>query len=348
MGQNSVRSASNDGNGQRPAVANGAGKQEAVQAKGATKTVVAFDDTFKMGIVYIYGLNRQYVELKARLYAKARLDVSTANGMCSMGAAHPSLRCANMTVVWVNSETRKLTECLPTFIHEITHLAQDIHEAAGIQDKSGELMALIEQRESERVLSEIYGMGCGGPVSRRDIDRIRKRIGKFTADACRGRKDGASGERMRTVVHYDDTFRILVVHAYGTSSDYAGLLKLLFVNSDWNKSEVASDGCIGDGTPAVGGMDVCLNWINSGRIALQDSIPEFVHQFTHLAKSIIELRKINDRSGEIQAYIEGRESERVLSGLLGMKEAGRDSGKIVNRIWKRIGNSVSADNGKGE
>jgi hypothetical protein len=66
-------------------------------------------------------------------------------------------------VVWINNKY-KLEKTIPTCMHEITHIAQNIISYTCIDDKSGELEAYIVARECNRVLNKLYNIYKSKPT----------------------------------------------------------------------------------------------------------------------------------------------------------------------------------------
>jgi hypothetical protein len=72
----------------------------------------------------------------------------------------------------MNNDT-PLIDTLPTCIHEIVHMSQDILDVAGVKDSSGEVQAYIVERESARIMKEMYGIAI---TSRLPVKQVRKLV----------------------------------------------------------------------------------------------------------------------------------------------------------------------------
>ena len=137
------------------------------------KLVLGFDNTFNVPIVYAYSNFESYQALYASLFGSDNLP-DPAKGYCTTGRGRGKISDYNVVLVWVNNMI-KLELTLPIMIHEIVHLATSILDMAGVEDKSGEAMAYIAERETRRVLSELYHL----PVEKEPTNRVTEVIKEF-------------------------------------------------------------------------------------------------------------------------------------------------------------------------
>ena len=109
--------------------------------------LVAFDDTFRVCLVYLYGTFDEFNDMRLRLFGYAK-ELPPAHGYTSHDTVL-DLKTQGV-VVGVNSIEPK-DGCIACLVHELSHLADFISEATGTDDKSGEERAYIMQREMLRV-----------------------------------------------------------------------------------------------------------------------------------------------------------------------------------------------------
>lgn len=122
------------------------------------KMVVCKDSTFGTVIIYLYSDIDRFNEVRQKIFNSPE-NVGPARGYCSFGSVDGNAIC----VVWLNNKY-KLEKTIPTCMHEITHIAQDIIAHTCIDDKSGELEAYIVARECNRVLNKLYNIYKSKPT----------------------------------------------------------------------------------------------------------------------------------------------------------------------------------------
>ena len=130
-------------------------EQSAKGKSAETKIAYGYDSTFGMPFVYAYGDFEAYHSLAKALFSNPNPSECPARGYAAMGAGKGDVgHC--VCIIWVNNEP-PLKESLPTFVHEIVHLSQDIMAQAGADDRNGELQAYMVEREFMRVMREFFG-----------------------------------------------------------------------------------------------------------------------------------------------------------------------------------------------
>lgn len=122
------------------------------------KMVVCKDSTFGTVIIYLYSDIDRFNEVRRKVFNSSE-DVGPARGYCSYGSIDGNSTC----VVWINNKY-KLEKTIPTCMHEITHVAQNIISHTCIDDKSGEVEAYIIARECNRVLNKLYNIYKSKPT----------------------------------------------------------------------------------------------------------------------------------------------------------------------------------------
>lgn len=141
------------------------------------KVHVGYDDTFRVAIVYAYGTFDDYKTLRKALYEEKGHGERPAKGLCSFGQAVKEIGHA-LSFVWVSNE-EPLKDTLPTFVHEIVHMSQDIIKHVQVEDESGEVQAYMIERELAVVMKEMLGMD----VPDCDVaEKVRKVIDQIGPD----------------------------------------------------------------------------------------------------------------------------------------------------------------------
>ena len=132
-------------------------KAESGKADETPKVIWGKDPLFGAAVVYAYGSFETFKRLKDSLFDHPDEEAFSASGMCAFGLGVKSIG-TMLCLVWANSELHKLENSLPVFMHEIVHLSQDILDWAGVKDSHGEAQAYLVERESERLMREMYNM----------------------------------------------------------------------------------------------------------------------------------------------------------------------------------------------
>lgn len=132
-------------------------KTESGKADETPKVIWGKDPLFGAAVVYAYGSFETFKRLKNSLFDHPEEESFSASGLCAFGLGVESIG-TMLCLVWANSELHKLENSLPVFMHEIVHLSQDILDWAGVKDSHGEAQAYLVERESERLMREMYNM----------------------------------------------------------------------------------------------------------------------------------------------------------------------------------------------
>lgn len=131
---------------------------------------VVADDTFGTALVYAYGTFKEYNDLRCALFDDVD-KAPQAYGYCRHGVIK-SIPCPCI-LVWTNSKMPK-DQVIPTLMHEISHAVDFILEDAGMDDRSGEARAYLMQRESKRVLQNMFGIKSHDTVTEKQIMEVLK------------------------------------------------------------------------------------------------------------------------------------------------------------------------------
>lgn len=175
---------------------------------------------------------------------------------------------------------------------------------------------------------------------RPDADRI---ILKALKEAPAPQGGDAAGQKV--LYWYDETFSVGIVYAYGPLSLYRDLVARLYPeemrDEDHEKTwkETAKGYCTfgpcrnpdsapGEDLPPV--ASVGLIWLNNCS-PLLETLPVCVHEITHLTQDVLHLARVEDSSGEVQAYMAEREFAKVMEQLYGMKVP-RNVKKILEEL----------------
>ena len=129
--------------------------------------LIAFDDTFRVCLVYLYGTFDEFNDMRLRLFGYAK-ELPQAHGYTSHDTVL-DLKTQGV-IVWVNSIEPK-NGCIACLVHELSHLADFISEATGTDDKSGEEKAYVMQREILRV-ADMFGIHVNKENTLGEIRRI--------------------------------------------------------------------------------------------------------------------------------------------------------------------------------
>ena len=121
--------------------------------------LIAYDPMYKATLVYAYGPFSLYQGLSSRLFERKEKSIGPATALCTFGGLKQQFGEGAAGLVWVNNDV-PLKMTIASFIHEITHLSQDILRHADVEDSHGEAQAYFVEHESARVLKEFFGMEC--------------------------------------------------------------------------------------------------------------------------------------------------------------------------------------------
>ena len=206
--------------------------------------------------------------------------------------------------------------------------------------------------ETQRRKTSKTSKSLSKPVASRggkpDADRIiLKALKEAPATKCGNTAD------QKVLYWYDETFSVGIVYAYGPLSLYRDLVARLYPeemrDTDREKTwkETAKGYCTfgpcrnpnaipGEESEPV--ASVGLIWLNND-IPLLETLPVCVHEITHLTQDVLHLARVEDSSGEVQAYMAEREFAKVMEQLYGMK---------VPRNVKKILEELLCSNYKGD
>ena len=121
--------------------------------------LIAYDPMYKATLVYAYGPFSLYQGLSSGLFERKEKSIGPATALCTFGGLKTQFGEGAAGLVWVNNDV-PLKTTIASFIHEITHLSQDILRHADVEDSHGEAQAYFVEHESARVLKEFFGMEC--------------------------------------------------------------------------------------------------------------------------------------------------------------------------------------------
>lgn len=121
--------------------------------------LIAYDPMYKATLVYAYGPFSLYQGLSSGLFERKEKSIGPATALCTFGGLKDQFGEGAAGLVWVNNDV-PLKTTIASFIHEITHLSQDILRHADVEDSYGEAQAYFVEHESARVLKEFFGMEC--------------------------------------------------------------------------------------------------------------------------------------------------------------------------------------------
>ena len=125
----------------------------------------------------------------------------------------------------------------------------------------------------------------------------------------------AMSSRGDLIVATDEMFGVGLVYSYGTFAEYNVLREKLF--GDTTKICNAHGYC-SNGLMKLLQCPGILVWINS-IIPRDQSFPYLIHEISHLADFILENAKADDKTGEVRAYIIGREVARIFPTMFNLK-----------------------------
>jgi len=123
--------------------------------------LVWVDGTFEVGIIFVYCSFQEYKKIYNLIFRGKDTPQSEANGYTTFGT---SVNMGVVALVWINNRDEKSTT-IPTMVHEMSHVADDIVDHVGIVDKSGEARAYILTSHARKILEKFYGIGCQRSVS---------------------------------------------------------------------------------------------------------------------------------------------------------------------------------------
>ena len=167
-------------------------------SSSSMKVHVGYDDTFRVAIVYAYGTFEDYKTLRKALYEEKGHGERPAKGLCSFGQGVKEIGHA-LSFVWVSNED-PIEDTLPTFVHEIVHMSQDIIKHVQVEDESGEVQAYMIERELAVVMKEMLGMDVSDCDVTEKVKNVIDRIGSEPASDNKPDVKGETHEQVRKTV----------------------------------------------------------------------------------------------------------------------------------------------------
>lgn len=152
-----------------------------VEKGSDTRIVFGQDPTFMVPIVYAYADFDTYCRLSENLFVDSKHSEVPARGYSSFGSG--KVEGFNICLIWMNNNV-PLLDTIPTCIHEIVHMSQDVLAHAGVKDASGEVQAYTVERESARVLKKLYGINMPAHNVTKEIRRLVNANAKSGKQGC--------------------------------------------------------------------------------------------------------------------------------------------------------------------
>lgn len=146
-----------------------------------------------------------------------------------------------------------------------------------------------------------------------------------------GRRRISPPDPIATLSCYDNTFKVYVVYACCSVKDQDGLRRRLFANPSAQYVDSHGFCSVGAMTEEAGGGNLCFVWVDSS-LSREDRLPALVHEMSHLADNIVAAAGIEDASGEVKAYLLGRETERIMGPLCGIGAKWLDPGGDLEKV----------------
>lgn len=142
---------------------------EQTTAERPKNNIVRTLEPFRVTVVYLYCDKLTYSRNYTKLFGcKPPHDKSCPNGRTSFG---PSTQGTYAAIVWLNKRRNRL-DALPTFVHELSHLADNVIDLCAIRDSSGETKAYLMESEMHAVASKMFGLG----LSEHEYDKIIEKL----------------------------------------------------------------------------------------------------------------------------------------------------------------------------
>ena len=300
---------------------------------GNYKITFGYDDIFNQPIVYTYCDFPTYQRIYSEIMLSKTPPEDSARGFCTIGRLSfdvDGVREHSVIMVWANAAI-SFDLTLPTFVHEIVHVAQFVFERANADDTNGEAMACLVEREVKRVLKEFFHMPTpddmktemmakiqaflekpssketGTPSGKSDTPNMKRETAAQTAD-------GAGDKTRKFMTGYDETFLIPLVYTY---SDFASFRDLCMNVLDDDNPPVEPSRGYYTFERIAGINDRCdarvgLVWVNNCT-PLEETLPVFIHGIFLVVYDFLKYSCVNDRNGEVMAYTVEKETKRVLS-----------------------------------
>ncbi|MBP5545589.1 MAG: hypothetical protein ILM98_16075 [Kiritimatiellae bacterium] len=126
------------------------------------KVIWGYEPMFGVSIVYCYGTLKACEKLGLQLFENVKKTSASACEQCFFGKGVESIG-AKVCLTWIDSDEYPLEHSLPAFMHQIVHIADGILKNEGVEDSSNEIRAYLVERETERVLREMFEMPLPQP-----------------------------------------------------------------------------------------------------------------------------------------------------------------------------------------
>lgn len=137
-------------------------KSESRKADGDLNVIWGYEPMFGVSIVYCYGTLKECEKLGLLLFENVKKVNASACEQCFFGKGVESIG-AKVCLAWIDSDDYRLEHSLPAFMHQIVHVADGILKNEGVEDSSNEIRAYLVERETERVLREMFEMPLPQP-----------------------------------------------------------------------------------------------------------------------------------------------------------------------------------------
>ena len=137
-------------------------KSESRKADGDLKVIHGMAPLFNVEMVYVYGSSKTREKFR-HLLLKETDDIATTpceRSFFGMGVESIGI---SVCLVWIDSKETTFKHSLPAFMHQMVHVADGILDWAGVKDSSNEVQAHFVERETERVLREMFEMPLPQP-----------------------------------------------------------------------------------------------------------------------------------------------------------------------------------------
>ena len=146
-------------------------------------------------------------------------------------------------------------------------------------------------------------------------------------------EDANGDEDFSVIFGSEQLFNVTIIYVHGSFEAHEVIKRLVFAKP--SEPVLASGLCsFGMGVESIGTM-VCLVWANSDGHKLEHSLPVFIHEIVHVSQYILDWAGVKDSSGEVQAHLVQRESERILREMLHIRLPSQESTtKAVESILK--------------
>lgn len=151
------------------------------------------------------------------------------------------------------------------------------------------------------------------------------------------------GPAIESLTAYDSTFKVAIVYVYCGYQDYMALKARIYSDHDRRTPRANALCSVGAASPEAGGGNAIVVWVNSDVVPREAMAPSLAHELSHLADHVLETAGVNDSSGEVRAYIIGRETERVFPVFcgLGVPPAPDRGVDMINALIERYRNERS-------